>query len=397
MLKIDTARPVPRFALFQLGFRPFFFAAGLFGVIAVGLWMLDYVFHIPLHPRALPPTIWHAHQMLYGYTLAVVAGFLLTAVGNWTGVTSFKGLPLGLLLLLWLTARVAIYLPDQGIRIAALADGLFLLGLFVGVVYPVFRTRQWKQVGILSKIALLLISNGLFYAGALGTLEHGMHWGLYGGLYLVLSLVFMMARRVMPFFIERGVEEQFQPRNRRWLDMASLFLVLAWAVLEVFTQYLQAIAWLSLILFCLHALRLYDWHTPGIWRRPLLWSLYLGYGLLVAGFALRTLSVWGGVSPLIALHAFAYGGIGMITLGMMSRVALGHTGRDVFAPPTSLGPIFALLAAGALCRVLLPLLDMSHYLWWIALSQLAWMGAFAGFSLIYIPMLSLPRVDGRPG
>lgn len=397
MLQIDTSQTAPRFALFQLGFRPFFAAAALFGVTAIGLWMLEYVFGFNINPPSLPPTLWHAHEMIFGYTLAVVAGFLLTAVGNWTGVQSFTGPALGVTLALWLIARVAIYVPGFGLPVAATADMLFLISLIVGVTQPVLRVRQWTQVGILSKLLLIGAASATFYAGALGLLENGMHWGLYGGLYLILALVLVMARRVMPFFIERGVDETFHPRNRRWLDIGSIFLVLAWAILEIFTQYTQVIAVLSLVLFCMHALRLYDWHTRGLWHKPLLWSLYLGYASLVAGFGLRALSIWGGVSPFIALHAFAYGGIGMMTLGMMSRVALGHTGRNVFAPPAAIGTVFALLALGTIFRVILPLLEPAHYLWWIGLSQLAWIGAFAWFAFLYLPMLSSPRVDGRPG
>ncbi len=397
MLKIESVQEPPCFALFQLGFRPFFTAAALFGVIAIGLWMAEFVFGAVINPSPLPPTIWHAHEMVYGYTLAVVAGFLLTAVGNWTGIRSFSGWPLGLLALLWLIARIAIYIPGIGLELAAMADLAFLLGLTIGVIRPVMAVGQWKQIGILSKLLLLTTTSGLFYAGALGMLDNGMHWGLYGGLYLILSLVFMMARRVMPFFIERGVEEDFQAGNRRWLDIASVFLIFAWAVLEVFTHYRQAIAILALALFAMHCIRLYDWHTLGIWRKPLLWSLYLGYGSLVAGFGLRALSIWGSVSPFIALHAFAYGGIGMMTLGMMSRVALGHTGRNVFDPPPALGSVFSLLAIGALVRVLMPLLEPDYYTWWIGMSQLAWMGAFGRFAFLYVPMLMQPRVDGRPG
>ena len=397
MLQIETAKHAPRFALFQLGFRPFFAAASLFGVVIVGLWMMVYVFGLPIAPTALPVTIWHAHEMLYGYTLAVVAGFLLTAVGNWTGVKSFQGSTLAWVATLWLIARIALYIPEYGLAIAAIADLLFLLSLLIGVTRPILAVRQWKQAGILSKLLLLLAASAVFYAGALGLIENGMHWGLYGGLYLVLALVLMMARRVMPFFIERGVDEQFQPRNRTWIDITSLVLVLVWALFEVFTRQTQAIGGLSLILFLLHAIRLYDWHTPGIWRKPLLWSLYLGYGSLVAGFGLRALSIWAGISPLVALHAFAYAGIGMMTLGMMSRVTLGHTGRNVFDPPAPAGKLFALLAIGALCRVVMPLLEPELYRWWIGLSQAAWIAAFAGFAFLYIPMLVSPRVDGRPG
>ena len=157
------------------------------------------------------------------------------------------------------------------------------------------------------------------------------------------------------------------------------------------------VAWLSLVLFLIHTQRLRDWHTPGIWRKPLLWSLYVGYGFLVLGFLMKALSVWWGISPFLALHAFAYGGIGLTTLGMMSRVALGHTGRSVFDPPRLLAPAFTLIVVGALIRVVVPIFDAFDYRLWIAASQVLWVVGFGAFAAVYIPILIRPRVDGRRG
>ncbi len=398
MLSITERRPPPRFALFELGFRPFFAGAGLFAVIVTTLWLLIYGLGTPLRLAGLPPVLWHAHEMIYGYAMAVIAGFLLTAVGNWTGVPGLRGLPLVGLFLLWLTGRAALYLPGSpALPVAAAADLLFMLGLIVAVSLPVIQVRQWTQLGIVSKLWLMLAGNALFYAGALGYLDAGLRWGAYTGLYLVLALVFVMARRVVPFFIARGVDEPATTRNPLWVDIASLALFAAWALLDVFTRQTQWVAWLSVALLALHLWRLYDWHTPGIWRKPLLWSLYLAYGFLTLGFALKAWAIWLGGSPYLAVHAFAAGGIGLMTVGMMSRVALGHTGRDVFHPPTALVPIFTLILAGAAVRVLLPLFDVLDYRLCIALAQALWILGFAGFSLVYIPQLLRPRVDGRPG
>ena len=387
------------FALFELGFRPFFLAAGIFAVVSMLLWMLMYQFSVSLPVGgSLSPVTWHAHEMIYGYAMAVVAGFLLTAVSNWTGIRTWHGAPLVTLLACWVVARLAWILPlANSLPLAATADLLFMCGLMVGVSLPVIRVRQWKQLGILSKLGLMAIASGLFYAGALGFLKPGIRWGLYAGLYLVLALIFVMARRVLPFFIERGVGEDFIPRNRSWLDMASLMLFLVWATLDVFTQQPMLVAWLSLGLMALHAVRLFDWHTPGIWTRPLLWSLYLAYGFLAFGFLLKALSIWLGLSPYLPLHAFAVGGIGLMTVGMMSRVALGHTGRNVFEPPRIVAPLFAAVVLAMLARVVLPLVDNGHYTLWIGISQIAWMAGFAIFSVVYIPLLMRPRIDGRPG
>lgn len=397
-MQIEEKSASQRLALFELGFRPFFSMAGIFAVVSMLLWMLMYQFSVPLPLAGLEPVIWHAHEMIYGYAMAVIAGFLLTAVSNWTGIRTWRGKLLVALLVCWLVARMAWILPiTYSLPLAAGADLLFMCGLLLGVSLPVMRARQWKQLGILSKLGLMTLANGLFYAGALGFLEQGIRWGLYAGLYLVLALIFVMSRRVLPFFIERGVAEEFIPRNRVWLDRASLVLFLVWAILDVFAQQPTPVAWLSLGLVVLHGVRLVDWHTPGIWKRPLLWSLYLAYAFLVFGFLLKALSIWLGVSPYLPLHAFAVGGVGLMTAGMMSRVALGHTGRNVFEPPRIVTSLCAAVTLAMLARVVLPLIDGSHHALWIGISQLAWMAGFAMFSIVYIPQLMRPRIDGRPG
>lgn len=398
MLNIDDRATPPSFALFELGFRTFFAAAGLFAVVAVGIWMAVYGFGSPTVATGISSVQWHGHEMVFGYALAVIAGFLLTAVVNWTGVMTAKRRPLALLLALWLIARVALLLPSSAaVAVAAIADASFVVGLLIAVGIPVWRARQWKQLGILCILVLLLAANLMFYAGVFGYLAQGVRWGLYGGLYLVVALIFVMGRRVIPFFIERGVDEAFAPRNRAWIDIGSLLLFLVWYLLEVFTPAREPVAWLSLLLFAMHALRLWDWHTPGIWRKPLLWSLYLGYGFLLLGLLLKAASVWLGVAPSLALHAFAYGGIGMVTIGMMARVALGHSGRNVFDPPRVLIPVFALVFVGALVRVVLPIVVPALYTLWVAVSQVLWISAFTAFSAIYLPILVKPRIDGRPG
>jgi len=398
MLNIEKPVEPPSFALFELGFRPFFAAASVFAVLAIGWWMAVYVFGQPLYPAGIAPMHWHGHEMIFGYAMAVVAGFLLTAVVNWTGVMTIRRGPLAALAALWLFARLAAFFPlSEALLLAAVADTAFAIGLAIAVSIPVWKVRQWNQVGILAKVILMLVANLFFYAGVFGYVDQGISWGLYGGLYVLIGLVFVMGRRVIPFFIEKGVEEDCALRNRGWIDVTSLVLFVAWFVLEVFTSQVQAVAVLSLVLFALHALRLWDWYTPGIWRKPLLWSLYLGYGFMLLGFLLKALGIWFGQAPSLALHAFAYGAVGLITIGMMARVSLGHSGRNVFDPPGILVPVFVLVLAGALIRVVLPLLLPQHYTIWIAASQLLWIAGFSVFSIVYLPVFWQPRVDGRPG
>ncbi|MDH5786250.1 MAG: NnrS family protein [Chromatiales bacterium] len=387
-----------RYALHHLGFRPFFLLGTLFSVVAVAVWAWLYHSGTTLPMQALPAMTWHAHEMIYGYALAVIAGFLLTAVRNWTSVQTLHGWPLLLLALLWLLARLMPFIghPDALLAMAAL-DLLFASWLCWEIFKPIYRVRQWSQLGILAKLIFLLLGQGFFYLGLFGVLEQGVQWGLYTGLYIVISLVLLMGRRVIPFFIEKGAGEPVVITNYLWVDRASLVLMLLLWIFAVFVENRVPLAITAFALFALHSIRLWGWHTPALWRKPMLWVLYLAVAWLVTGFLLTALGALGLISPMVGVHALAYGGIGMVTLGMMARVALGHTGRNVFDPPKLLGSLFALLFLGALVRVLLPLLLPQHYATLILVSQLLWIAAFAPFLFHYAPMLIKPRVDGSYG
>jgi uncharacterized protein involved in response to NO len=385
-------------ALLNLGFRPFFSGAAVFALASILLWMGVTVFGWQWPDLGPVPAVWHAHEMIYGYGMAVVAGFLLTAVKNWTGVQTLHRTPLLLLFLLWLAGRVLILLGEiVPLAVTGVVDCLFAALLTIAISLPIVKVRQWKQFGILSKLVLLLASNLLFYAGAMNLIDGGVRAGLYSGLYLLIALIFVMGRRVMPFFIEKGVDYEVQLKNRKWLDVSSLVVFLVFWLADILDPDSLPVALAAFALLVLHGIRLAGWHTPGIWRKPLLWVLFVGYGSIVIGFALKTAVYFFGVSPFLALHAFAVGGVGMITLGMMARVTLGHTGRDVFEPPTILNWIFATFFGGTLFRVLAPLVDPGHYVLWIGISQAFWISAFSLFLVVYLPMLVQPRVDGRYG
>jgi uncharacterized protein involved in response to NO len=175
-----------------------------------------------------------------------------------------------------------------------------------------------------------------------------------------------------------------------------VLLLVLW-VADVFTPYSLLVSLVAAVLVVLHIIRMIGWYTRQIWSKPLLWVLFVAYASLVTGFALKAAQCCYAISPFLAVHAFAVGGIGVITLGMMSRVILGHTGRNVFEPPAVLFWSFALLVAGAIVRVLLPLFALDLYNYWITISQLLWILAFTVFLFVFTPMLLSPRVDGRDG
>ncbi len=399
MLNIEPPYP-HKTAFLQLGFRPFFAAAMGGGVLLIMAWMLIYFSGWVFPAKQYGNIQWHAHEMIFGYGMAVAAGFLLTATRNWTGIQTIQNKPLLILFILWCAARILPFvLPASLLWLLAIIDLSFNLFLFVATATPIYQAKQWNNTAFSGKILLMFLANAMFYASLLGLWQGDFHYGLYAGFYTLVALIFTMGRRIIPFFIERGVGYPFQAKNWKWLDISNLILFLLFAIADTFFKQTSPIisTFLAIALFILNSLRLYGWYTKGIWQKSLLWSLYLGYTWLVFGFLLKALSYYTNISPFLALHSFAYGGIGLITIGMMARVSLGHTGRNVFAPPKILSLVYLVLLLGATARVILPLLLPSHYSWWIATAQGLWIIAFGILFVVYIPMFIKPRVDGRAG
>lgn len=386
------------FALFRLGFRPFFLGAAIFAVLSMLIWMGIYNFSWDISTGRLPVTLWHAHEMLFGYTLAIMAGFLLTAVKTWTDIQTPHGNQLIALFLLWVLTRILfLFITIVPIWIIAAIEILFISLLLASVSIPVFRVKQWRQLIILAIVMLLLISDILFYYGLLTNNYTLLSLGVYTGFYLIIAMIIIMGGRVIPFFIERGVGYPVQLTNRRWLDMSCVVLFIIYAMAELFFPRESIITMLSILLLLCHSLRMIGWYTIGIWTKPLLWVLYIAYGLMVSGFLLRFMSINANISPFLAVHAFGYGGIGVITLGMICRIVWGHTGRNISQPPKAVSWIFTFIITGAIVRVFFPLLMKNYYLLWVGISQLLWIVAFTVFLYIYTPILIRPRPDGKYG
>lgn len=387
----------PTTAIFNLGFRPFFLGAGLFSVVSVVLWLAYFLnlFSLPAGP--ISSFQWHAHEMIYGYAMAVIAGFLLTAVKNWTGLPTPTGTKLALLFALWAVARIFFSLGEPFLIVSAICDLLFSSILLIVLSRLIIISKQHKQFAVVAKLLILLICNLLFFLGVYGKVESGFLWGIYGGLYTIIGLILTIGRRVMPFFIERGIGGDVKLFNSKWLDLSSLFGVLVFFVSEIIleTPLLSALSALAIAL--VNAIRLIAWHHPGIWKRSLLWSMYLALWFICLGFVLFATSYFFNTPKHLAIHALAYGGIGLATLSMMSRVALGHTGRNIHQPSKAIELSLGLFIIGTLVRVFLPLLDAFNYLDLIKVSQLLWITAFIIFIVVYLPILLKPRPDGQPG
>lgn len=386
-----------KLALFDLGFRPFFLGAAIFSIISMLSWMLVYFSPRIIHIEHISASQWHAHEMLYGYGLAVVAGFLLTAVKNWTGIPTLFGKPLIALFMLWCVARVLFLFGTTFLPWAATADLLFGLMLLVAIIMPIVKAKQWTQFAVVTNVFLLVMGNIVFFLGYFGILANGMLYAINGAVFLFISLILIIGRRVIPFFIERGTAVKVQLTQYKWLDISIPIVFVALFLNAILIQAYNLMPFLAWTLFILNGYRLFNWHAAGIWHVPLLWSLYLSAWLINIGFALYALQTSHVSLSILTLHLFTIGGIGLITLSMMSRVALGHTGRDIRKPSPWVKLAFACLIASVIFRVLVPMITMQFYPLWILIAAICWILAFVIYVAIYLPILLKPRVDGAFG
>jgi uncharacterized protein involved in response to NO len=386
----DPNAPTPKgFALFNLGFRAFFFGASLWAVLAMLLWGLAFT---ALIPASVASVSWHGHEMLFGYAQAVVAGFLLTAARNWSGVRTPQGWALGGLFALWLIPRV--FLPWASSAMLpwlALADVVF--DLFLAAILALTLWRNRANLFIFPPLLLLVaLANAAWWLATLGLWSQGHVFGLVLGQGALLGIVLIMGVRVAPFFIEKRLNVSITARVPVWVYRSGAALYGLLVVAELLgAPWLQAV--MAAALAALSAWVLWRWYAPGLWREPLLWILWLAGGWLVLGLVLKALGDPGGV----ARHALLVGGVGLASLGMMARVSLGHCGYVVYPAPRGSVLAFVLLLMAALLRVVPPLFSPAALAWAVPLSALLWVLAFALFLVVYAPMLWRPRVDGKPG
>lgn len=383
----------PGLAPFALGFRPFFLGAGLAALALIALWLG--IWTGVLAPAPYFDVInWHAHEMLFGFTTAVIAGFLLTAVRNWSGVDTLSGTPLAALAGLWLLGRILFFVPTLPGWVIAAVDLAFLPTLALSLVGPIFASTNRANRVLLLLLGVMFAANGLMHLQALGLTDTTARAGMLLMLDGVLLLILMISGRVLPFFTEAVLACSECTRNR--LVEAATFVTLVGMMAADVAGWPVAAGVMALAAALVQAVRVGGWYKPGIGALPILLVLYVAYAWVIAGLVLKGLGGFGLLAPSLALHALTIGVVGGFTLGMMARVALGHTGRMMqSARLTNAG--FLLLNLAALIRVFPPMLLPGHYNLWVVLSGLLWIGAFAAFVWVYAPILVRARVDGQPG
>lgn len=396
-LNIEERTPTPSpngFALFALGFRPFFLAAGIAAVALLAGWLHSYSSGTPLS-NYYGFVGWHSHEMLFGYVLAVVAGFLLTAVRNWTGIDTPSGTPLMLLFLLWAAGRITPLFSELiPAPLIALIDLAFVPALGVAAGTPLVRAKQKNNAIFLLIIALLTIANLMIHLEALDIAPTGKS-GINLAVGMIVLLVAVLGGRVIPFFTERGLGN-VKTHSWPWVEKSAIGTLLLLVVTEQLLPDTVAVALVAIFATLIHAFRLYGWLPLRTARTPLLWVLHIAYLWIVIGLLFKALVIFDMIPSVLALHALTVGGIGMMTLGMMARVAIGHTGREMVIGH-SIAFAFALVGIAAVIRVLLPLSMMDQYPLLITLSGVAWITAFSILVVVYLPILIRPRIDGRPG
>ncbi|MEQ9619888.1 MAG: NnrS family protein [Deltaproteobacteria bacterium] len=397
-MKRITGKNDQIFSLFESAYRPFFILATISSLFFMTIWTAFYTFRLNLNFENISPAMWHAHEMLFGYTMTVIAGFILTVEKYWLGVVINKKSVLISLVVLWILARVSIsltFIAGFPWKIGAVVDCLFLIILTIRVAYPIIGAKAWSKTVPSAHLAIITAGNIIFYLGLFGILSNGQYLGVYSALFAIISFILIMGRRMIPIFIRNGLKFKFDPRNWRAIDMLGIVFFVLFFVTELFSPNGKIASVISGILVVIFSIRLYGWYSGKIWSKPMLWVLFVAYTWIVIGFGLKFLSLYFNIPGFLSVHSFTYGGIGVMTIGFMARVTLGHTGRDVFDPPKIVFWIFAALLAGAIVRVFFPLIDRGHYLIWIGVSQLLWILSFLIFAIVFFPMLFTPALEKK--
>ncbi len=389
-----SATPTAIPAIFSIGFRPFFVAGALFAGLGVPYWVWIFVGH-GAAPPVFTPIAWHAHEMLYGYLAAVVTGFLLTAMPNWTGLPPLRGAPLAALFALWVAGRIAIAMAAHlDARMVAVIDVAFLAVVALVLARDVVRSKSWSNLSSVAVIAVFAGGNALCHWPPAWAADSAMGIGNATGVAAAILLISLVGGRVIPAFTRNWLAAhnpgrlpiQYSRFDSLVLAVGACTLI-AWFVAPRASTVTGALALAGV----LHGVRLTRWAGDRARREPLVLVLHVGYAFVPLGFLLLAASgVTSAIGESAALHAWTAGAIGVMTVGMMTRVGLGHCGRPLVADRFTQA-MYAAVVLAALVRIaagLLPPMTVAL----LEIASAAWMLALLGFVVRYGPMLLTPRM-----
>lgn len=388
---IPRLRPEP-IALLSYGFRPFFLCAALWALVAMALWigLLSGWWTFATGYGAIA---WHAHEFLFGYIAAVMTGFLLTAIPNWTGRLPLQGKPLLGLLILWIAGRVAMLITDQiGSGAAAAVDCAYLVVLTAVITREVIAGSNWRNLRVVVLVALTTVANIVFQAEVL--IASTPAYGLRLGIAAIVALIMVIGGRITPSFTSNWLARQGAERRPAPLGRFDIGAIAVAAVALV--SWIAAPNWygsaaLLVVAAIAQAIRLSRWAGELTWREPILLVLHVGYAFVPLGALLLALSIVlpQSITSSGAVHAWTTGAMGMMTLAVMTRATLGHTGREVESTAATI-LIYAAIFAAALTRIAAPVLPSLYYEL-LVVAAAAWLFGFAVFLLVYGPMLVLRK------
>ncbi|MFT5788079.1 MAG: hypothetical protein ACI8SJ_000176 [Shewanella sp.] len=403
MLNIDDPAATEKIpALFRLGFRPFFLGGALVAMLFVPLWLLTWFF--PQHSLfqtdfwvKVVPLWWHPHEMLFGFALAIVCGFLLTSVQTWTNQPGMKGWALAFTFGCWLIARVMLLLPVSiPLWLPAIFDSLFL-GLTAFKLWRcIYKVKQWQNIGFPIMLVAALSINLLSYY-ALSTRDFSLSLQIWQAMIWWLGLLItIVGGRVIPFFTAIRIK-QTKPTPIAVIEK-SLIVVMVALVIQAISKVLPVAAEQALLLLAgaLHLIRWLRWFPHKTLKEPMLWSLHVAYLFLPITLLALAANIHDTMAYRHLIHLFAIGTLAGICLSMISRVSLGHTSRNIYQGP-NMTIAFLCIPIAAVLRSLMPIIAPEHYQLWLWLAGGFWSLAFAMFVVNYASILSKPRIDGRPG
>ncbi|WP_438863301.1 NnrS family protein [Neptunicella sp.] len=396
----DLAAEQKLFPLLRQAFRPMFLFGAIFSVIAMALWGLALTGHIQLYPFA-NILFWHSHEMLFGFVCAIVIGFLLTAVQNWTGLRAPHNKTLLFITLLWLSGRLLLLFGQNlSIYFVAAVDLSFLPVSAILLARPLIQAKQQRNLFFVPVLLLLTFCNAMMYFGV-ATQRHDIQLlGAQNAVWLITLLMAIVGGRVLPMFTANGTLTT-KVTAIKWLDIAALGSLWLIFILHFFMLdndvppvVMSGLFAISALFTALRCLRWKIWITLKV---PLLWSLHLAYWFIPCGLALYSARYAGAnISNSIALHVFTAGAMGLMILSMISRVSLGHSGR-IIKPKTIMSFAFLLVILAAGIRTLLIGIWPSLTMQWLTFGIITWVVAYLLYVLVYFPILTTPRPDGRPG
>ena len=397
MLMLKTPnQPYMGPTILQNSFRPFFIAAGFWATLAVPFWLLSYA-GILVVPDNFDILLWHQHEMLYGFTSAAITGFILTVIPNWTGRLPIRGVPLGLLISLWILGRIGFLTTVTiGPLATAVFDLPFLIVLVLTITREIISGNNWRNIPVVILISVFALGNFLVHLQILNIIETA-ELGLRLSMFVLSVLVALIGGRIIPSFTRNWlvkINSRVLPNQMGVFDKIALIALVIFVIAQIAKPEHQATALLALFAGLLHSLRLMRWKGWMTFAEPLIWILHIAYAWLVIALVLIGLS---GLSDFVpytsAIHALTVGAFSTMILAVMTRASLGHTNR-VLKATTGTTTVFILITFAAILRVYEPFLnEPSSLVIWI--SGIAWTAAFVLFSILYFPILTHARIQKK--